>query len=223
MRFLIGLLLMLITAVPGVRAGAAVFPVLDAPAMYEGEAVRDNTAVRVLLRLKPDGLFVLYEKWLAGDNVRETSLTGTWRQVADGALLELSNRNGFLLALNVGGSGNLYLGKSLVSAEYVTLVLKPREERLFPYRFMGILRFDDQEAFLPSSPVTGTGSLEDSNTGIVYQVRDIPDALQEQHGGRPLFVEVEVREEPAIETLPVLHIMRIISATETIPKTLRKR
>lgn len=219
MRFLICFMFALIAAVPGVRAGAAVFPVLDAPAMYGGEAARNDTAIRVLLRLKSDGLFVLYEKWLTEDNVQEVTLTGSWRQVADGALLELSNRNGFLLALNVGGSGNLYLGKSLVSGEYVTLVLKPQEETLFPYRFMGILHFGGQKSLAGR----GSGVLEDSNTGIVYQVRGIPDALQERHRGKPLFVEVQVREDPASETLPVLNITRIISATETIPKTLRKR
>lgn len=109
------------------RAGAVEFPCLEGPALYAGERAVGKKAVRVLLRLEASGDFILREETtcaVGGPSITET--VGLWRQIRSGTLLQLSNAGGLSRTLNVGGTGDIYLGLNLPGGERVTVPLRRR-------------------------------------------------------------------------------------------------
>ena len=181
---------------------AASFPTLDT-GTFSGSVAEGTLHVSVALRLHPDHLFILQETSSAeGRRPHTQTLTGHWYQVGGGSLIQLSNRNGYLRTLNVGGTGNLYLGVQAPFSRYQNVALKPDTLPDVPFALSGVL------AFAPDGV-----ALTDSATGHGRKVAP-GDAVEhlKAHGGQPLFIEAEVSEMGE-----QLVLERVLSATVTLP------
>jgi hypothetical protein len=147
----------------GFPALGAGFPALRTPAVYQGTYSGQGSGYRVLLYLGQAQEFVLCEEIpLPNGKVSAWEVTGTWRQIRDGALLHLTNNSHFSRILNVGGRGDLYLDTRLPAAGYVAVSLRRRAgaDPLPPdHTVSGILR-GAAEDFL----------LEDADSGVVYDI-----------------------------------------------------
>ena len=177
------LILALFTISGQVRATSGDYGLLASDSLYEGLARSADDELRVELRLLDGNFFVLsIGATPSGGTARAHDITGNWRQLEEGALLQLTNLHGFALRLNVGGGGNLYchlpfpfaLGEPAQS-----LVLRQAPFRARPFSLMGRLESH-----------AGRMLLTDSASGRVFEpvTGTAPAALQENG---PHFVEVE--------------------------------
>lgn len=190
---------------------AAVFPRLEAPSAYTAAVEERDMAYEAFLRLRDGHFFILHERvFLPGGKAEERSLTGTWRQIGGGTLLQLANRNGLTLKLNVGGAGDLYGGVRALRARTLSVVFKKTEDRPRPFAVMGLLSFKDRKA-----------ALSDVASGRIFSLAPDArlDALAAQ--GTPLFADAEVEEEG--EGLRLTHLRgtstRLPAPTDRSPAT----
>ncbi len=157
---------------------AAVFPTLTPGSAYTDGKIR--------LRLMERHFFVLD----AADGPSTPNVTGMWRQTGDGALLQLTNRNGFSRILNVGGGGDLY-------GDFPDSGILPRATTLHP-----VPGGDGQNIpFLLEGTLAGTEeglTLTDWASGLTFMVREVPEkgeAWPDQKPAAPLFVTVRAHAE----------------------------
>lgn len=199
MRALPVFLFCLVLSIP---CAAAVFPRIEAPSAYTATAEDHGVVYEAFLRLRAGHVFILHERaLLPGGRTEERSLTGTWRQVGGGALLQLANRNGLALRLNVGGAGDLYGDIRALRVRTVHVTLKKTEDRPRPYAVMGLLSFED-----------GNAALRDAASGRVFSLA--PDARLDALAvrGTPLFVDVDVEEQGA-----ALRLARLRGSSTRLP------
>ncbi len=208
MRALLAFLLCLALSTP---CTAAVFPRLEASSAYTAAVQEQGMAYEAFLRLRGGHFFILHEHvLLPGGKAKERSLTGTWRQIGEGALLQLANRNGLTLKLNVGGTGDLYGGIRVLRARTVSVAFKKTEDRPRPFAIMGLLSFKGQKA-----------ALRDAASGRIFSLA--PDARLDALAARgaPLFADAEVEEEG--EGLRLAHVRgvssRLPAPTDRSPAT----
>lgn len=182
-------LLLLAWGAAQARAATVAYAPLKPASLYAGVAQAEHGKLRVELRLLDGNFFVLTQEFTPkGKQAAARDLTGNWRQVEDGALLQLTSRHGLSLRLNVGGGGNLYADFSLApGAPPQSLVLKKAPWRNRPFNLMGRL---DRPA---ASGKEGGGpdaeaSLTDSATGRVF-VPVTGKALGSLPADNPLFVD----------------------------------
>lgn len=178
MRPVFALLLCLLCRV---SAEAGEFPTVSPMTTYAARAGTENAAYEAILRLRGDNFFVLHQREsIPGKKASETSLTGTWRQIAEGGILQLSNRHGLLLRLNVGGGGNLYGDlRAPASGLPVSLMFQKTRDQARPFTLEGTLSRD-----------AGAVSLRDSASGRAFAIVQ-GDAPRD---GDALFVEALVEE-----------------------------
>lgn len=164
-----------LVAVAGARASA--YPALEAPGLYAGGARTEQGEIRVELRLLEHNFFVLSRLAGPGQSAPSRDLTGFWRQVGGGAVLQLTNRHGFLLRLNVGGGNNVYGDFGLAPGEPLqSLTLKQHPYRIRAFDIAGRLERNNGHAILT-----------DSATGRSFQLDG--EAAATLPGDGPLFVE----------------------------------
>lgn len=135
----------------------------------------------ILLQLMDRHFFAL----TAAEKGSPLNVTGIWRQTRGGALLQLTNRNGFSLILNVGGAGDLY-------GDFPRGDMVPRAGMLRP-----MPRQSGHEVpFLLEGTLAGTGdslTLTDAASGLAFRVRDVRKGggiLPDHDPAVPLFVTV---------------------------------
>lgn len=185
---LLGLLLLAWGAAQACAATVAYAPLKPA-SLYAGVAQAEHGRLRVELRLLDGNFFVLTQEFTPkGRQAAARDLTGNWRQVEDGALLQLTSRHGLSLRLNVGGGGNLYADFSLApGAPPQSLVLKKAPWRNRPFNLMG--RLDRPAASAKEGGGPGAeASLTDSATGRVF-APVTGKALDSLPADNPLFVD----------------------------------
>ena len=162
----------------------------------------------VRLWLLDNNFFVLRQ--MPGDKRKGGAapcLTGRWRQVENGSILQLVNRHGLSVRFNIGGRGNLY-GSMPTSPDMAprSMVMKAIPYRMEPFTLMGLLEHRD-----------GRLTLTDSASGLVFS----PVTGEGADGGaqaNPLFVEAEVSLGKGS-----LRIERLKSSTADIPPALRSK
>lgn len=177
------LMFILCAAVP-VVCGAAAFPVPDAPAVYSGGVEEGGTLYSIALRLKAGHRFILRERIVpSGERPSVRTLTGSWFQIQEGALLQLTNRNGLERLINVGGEGTLYYGVQAPFSHYMNVSLRKGLDEAFPYAVMGTLTFEGPKAVL-----------RDAATGEAHALLPSPPLASIRHE-EPQFVDVDVEEE----------------------------
>ena len=165
-----------------IRAAAPAYAPLSAASFYTGEERTERGERRVELYLLDGNFFVLRQTdTLRGRTATTRDMTGIWRQVEGGALLQLSNRHGLTLRLNIGVRRNLY-GDFLSSPNGFpqSLVLKESPFRMPSFSVMGRL-----------DRVAGRATLTDSATGRVFTpaAGEALTALPEEN---PLFVDAVI-------------------------------
>ena len=112
---------------PPLAAWGAMFPVLSGPQAYIGESKQENEAYTVLMILNKDQNFLLQERFvLPNGKISSWEIVGKWTQVRGGSFLQLSNASHFSRQINVGGTGNLYMGIQLPTGSLVTVPLRPQ-------------------------------------------------------------------------------------------------
>lgn len=194
----------IICAVAPVLCGAAAFPVLDAPAAYSGGVEESGTLYSMALRLKAGHRFILRERIIPpGGPPSVRTLTGSWFQIRQGSLLQLTNRNGFERVVNVGGEGILYCGVQAPFSRYMNVSLRKGLDEAFPYAMMGTLAFEGANAVL-----------RDAATGDAYSLLNTP-ALASLRQEEPQFVDVDVEEEG--DRLRISHVRGASSRFPDLP------
>lgn len=234
------LVLAVVLASPEVVRAAA-FPDVALPGVYEGRANHESGTYAFVLQLQRGQGFVLQERVTRNGKTEEQFRTGKWHQIRDNALLELSNLSGFFCSLNVGGTGNLYFGWPLPSAEYLALTLRPERsavERSFSYPMTGVLYFGKSERAVPSAKAKeekGKDASSDAADEAVLENRDSSlrhrisgakvAALREQYRGRPVLVEARVRETDelarGVGESPSLYLEEVSRSTEELPRSVQ--
>ena len=122
----LSLVLLLFFASPDPALGAN-FPPLHDSMVYAGEFEHGEYIYSVLLVLGKDQKFLLKEHFaLPNGKYSEWEATGKWHQIRKGAFLQLSNQDGLQRLVNVGGSGNLYLGMQWPAGSQITVILRPK-------------------------------------------------------------------------------------------------
>ena len=162
-RFAAILLLWVATVLPQVSQAAvaalSAHVPLQAASLYTGGEHVNGGEQRVELYLLDGNFFVLRQIAAPkGKKAVTRDMTGSWRQVEDGALLQLTNRYGLALSLNIGGSGNLY-GDFFPAPDGFphSLALKKVPFRKPSFSIMGRL-----------DRIAGRATLTDSATGRVF-------------------------------------------------------
>lgn len=140
--------------------GNAALPPLSAPVMYAARHSQENELYQVRLYLGASHEFVLHEELtLANGKVSGWDVTGRWHQIRGGTFLQLTNNSDFFRLVNVGGSGDLYLGMRLPAGKEIAVILRRTDETLEQYTMAGNLRLAGKDIFL-----------EDVDSGMVYSV-----------------------------------------------------
>ena len=158
--------------------------VLEPGSLYVGSAREGDGEIQVELRLLDDHFFVLRHSFTRqGKAGTAQDFAGYWKQVENGALLQLINRHGLSLLFNIGGGGNLYGDLSFVSGRPLwSVTLKKVLWSARSFILMGRLE---------QGTHAGRASLTDSATGRVFSpVRGA--VLEALPTDTPLFVDVEV-------------------------------
>ncbi|MDO5483568.1 MAG: hypothetical protein Q4F27_01540 [Desulfovibrionaceae bacterium] len=200
--------LLWLTAVDSLAASPSLFPELRPGSLYVGENGRDGLRLKVKLYLLRGNLFVLRQEFSKGKQRFDRDMTGFWRQMGNGALLQLNNRHGLALRLNMGGTGNLYgdfpsLGGS--DAQSIVLRESPLDKPVFT--LMGRLERDGAAA-----------RMTDSATGHACMVREEAlTALPPLPGAPVLFVDAVIRLTP-----DSWEVERIRSFSQHLPGTGQK-
>jgi hypothetical protein len=175
MRVLLYVIILLLLAPAPVRAAAGL-PAMLARTHYVGERQYEGGSYRAHLYFGLNGGFVLREDTeLSNGKVSSWEITGEWRQIRDGAFVQLTNSAQRRL-LTVGGEGVLYLEARLPAGGQATVELRLREpsenSRRLEFSVNGKVRFVDGQALL-----------SDDETGIVYHLNAdcaLPEALRRQ-------------------------------------------
>ena len=161
----------------------------------------------VRLWLLDNNFFVLRQ--MPGDKRKGSAalcLTGRWRQVENGSILQLVNRHGLSARFNIGGRGNLY-GSMPTPPDMAprSMVMKAIPYRMESFTLMGLLEHRN-----------GRLTLTDSASGLVFfpVTGEGADGVQAE----PLFVEAEV-----FLSKGSLRIERLKSSTADIPPALRSK
>jgi hypothetical protein len=164
-----------------VRAAPSDYGSLAPDTLYESLARSADGEPRLELRLLDGNFFVLRVGAAPpGGTARARDLTGNWRRLEGGALLQLTNAHGLALRLNVGGDGNLYGHFPFAPGEPTpSLALRQAPFRARPFSLMGKLESREGRTRLTDS---ASGRIFEPVTGIA------PDALWENGS---LFVDVE--------------------------------
>jgi hypothetical protein len=169
--FLYAIALLLLAPAPGLAV--AELPAVPARTHYVGEYKHQGGSYRAHLYFGLNGGFVLREDTeLRNGKVSSWETTGEWRQIRDGAFVQLTNSAQSRL-LTVGSEGALYLEARLPAGVLATVALRLREpsenNRRLEFSVNGDVRFTDGKALLT-----------DAETGIVYHLDAdcaLPDAL----------------------------------------------
>ena len=112
---------------PLFAAWGVTFPVLSGPQAYIGQFKQENEAYAVLLILSEDRKFLLQERFVLPNGKKSSwEVAGKWSQIRAGSFLQLSNASHFSRQVNVGGTGNLYMGIQLPTGSLVTVPLRPQ-------------------------------------------------------------------------------------------------
>ncbi|MEG2140209.1 MAG: hypothetical protein RRY20_05425 [Bilophila sp.] len=202
---------------------AAAFPDVAPSSVYVGNVTHADDGYTFVLRLQRGQGFVLQERVHKDGKTEVQTHTGKWHQIRDNALLELSNISGFVCALNVGGTGNLYVGWPLPNADYLALTLRQEPAGTsegVSYPVAGILRFETAQG------ATADAVLEDRESALVHRIsgKDV-DNLRKQYGNRPVFIEGEVSESDELARnvgeSPALHLENLLQVTEELPKAVQ--
>lgn len=174
-------LLALAVLAPIPAPASAVYAPLEPDSSYMGGMRGKNGEMRVEVHLLDGNFFVLRHRFVPeGKTAVSRDITGNWRQLDEGSLLQLANRQGLLLHLNVGGAGNLYGDfRPAPDGFPQSLVLKKAPRRSLSFNLMGRL---DRRG--------GRASLTDSATGRVFSPVT-GAALAALPDNEPLFVDVE--------------------------------
>lgn len=193
---------------------AATFPTLRAPAAYTARVQREGLTYEAHLRLREGQDYVLHERLTRGPEVRERGSTGIWRQVADGALLQLFNREGQVRRLNVGGEGHMYGHlpslTSISDGPMVSLTFAPDTPRPRPYVIHGVLHRPRDSAPLLRDVATGHSHALTSDSPALAQLR--AGSLSGQAQTYTVKAEVE-------ETTHGLRLLRLYHAAPDAPDT----
>ena len=155
---------------------------LRAASLYAGGEHAGGGEQRVELYLLDGNFFVLRQIAAPrGKKAVTRDMTGFWRQVEEGALLQLTNRHGLALSLNIGGSGNLY-GDFFPAPDGFphSLALKKSPFRKPSFSVMGRL-----------DRIAGRAALTDSATGRVFAPAE-GEALAALPGKDSLFVDAVI-------------------------------
>lgn len=187
----------------GLSPGAEL-PRLNTSVVYIGTVSKNQESCRVRLYFGDSGAFSLREELLlASGKLSGWEATGLWHQIRDGAFVQLSNNSGLYRLLNVGGTGNLYLGMQFSNGEQGTVILRPQKALPPEYEVSGLLRLK-----------AGKLLLEDEDSGLSHPV--LPgDTLaaflkdSEPGDGAALPVRARVAEEPESGLPPALHVRDI--------------
>lgn len=185
---------------------AAVYPALEAPVAYRATAASGEVTYEAFLRLLGGQFFVLHERvTLSGKTVKEKSRTGIWRQLGEGALLQLASRNGPASRLNVGGGGNLYGDMRATHFATANVIFKKAEDAPRPYAIYGLLSFEDNGV-----------TLRDSASGRVFSLKSDPRLTALAAQQKQFFVEADV-EADAEEHGRTLRLVELHAASTRLP------
>ena len=199
------LLSLLFLALP--EAGlATVFPALTAPTAYVASIEKKEGQYELFLRLRDRDFFVLHERMISANGKKtERSLTGTWRQVGEGALLQLTSRDGIVRRLNVGGTGDLYGDIMAPRLALVSAVFKQTPDRPRPFMVSGILQKEGNALRLRDGASNRVLTLSPHS-----QLESLGDA------GSPLFVRAEV-EDAGEHQANTVRLVRLLSTSPQVP------
>lgn len=174
-------------------AKGAQSPSLGGPAVYMGEYDKKKATARVFLYLGENNNFLLCEE-IAGSGTGNYSweITGTWHQIRNNAFIQLTN-SGLRRLLNVGGTGDLYLGvqdlRENDEIRHRTIVLRRQDSALHAKQIQSIppkIRDDDYTPGYFLDTVVGkrwkVTSLVEEPLSEVYVVAFIPG--KKRHAGK---------------------------------------
>ena len=191
--------------IPVTHSATISFSKIVAPQLYIADFPAQTK--QVWLYLFQNNYFVLKQIQFAnGKSLPTIQITGRWRQVDNGAHVQLTNTFGLELSVDVGTEGVLYgtiQNAQPFSMENITL--KPVPFRSDPYRMSGILAYSDGQLVLTDS------AAEHSFSPVVTEV-------DEKSGKHPRFVEVEVSQ-----LKEGIRIERILSETAIIPSSVKDK
>ena len=201
--FLVALVLNLAVSMP---VAAALYPTLEAPVAYRATAASGEVAYEAFLRLLGGQFFILHERVsLSGKTIEEKSRTGIWRQLGNGAFLQLASRNGPTSRLNVGGGGNLYGDMRATHVTTTSVVFKKAKDNPRPYAVYGLLSFEDNGV-----------TLRDSASGRVFSLKPDPRLTALAAPQKQFFVEADV-EADAEEHGRTLRLVELHGASTRLP------
>ena len=183
---------------------SAEYTTLTPATLYAGKTGHPD-AGEVRLWLLDNNFFVLRQ--VPGGKGKSGSgpcLTGRWRQVENGSILQLVNRHGLSVRFNIGGRGNLY-GSMPPPPDMAprSMVMKTIPYRAEPFTLMGLLEYRK-----------GQRTLTDSASGLVFPMTG--EGVDAASQTNPLFVEAEVSLSKGN-----LRIERLKSSTAEIPSSMR--
>ena len=185
-------------------ARSAAFPLVRGNALYVGKYQRDGQAGSVLLYLgAPQGFLLREEIVLPGGKTSSWETTGKWHQIRGGAFVQLTNDSGFYRLINVGGSGDLYLGMQLPTGMQITATLRPRYETPPEYEVSGELRLSGAKILF-----------DDAASGVTYTVRAddvVTQFLQRNAAENTAVLPVGARIVPAVggNDLPAVRVKKL--------------
>lgn len=185
--------------------GTISFPKIVAPSLYVADVPTQTK--QVWLYLFQNNYFVLKQIQFANRKSLPTiQLTGRWRQIDNGAHVQLTNAFGLELSVDVGTEGVLYgtiQNTQPFSMENITL--KPAPFRSDPYKMAGVLAHSHGQMVLTDS------AAEHSFSPVISEVDD-------SSGKYPRYVEVEVSQ-----LKEGIRIEKILSETTIIPSSVKEK